>query len=105
MSHTTQVTIMLSDLTNLDIVLGTRELAEFMGVDVGNVLTLTGEEAANMLNNIKFKRHFTPVYRRLIQSLFEVEDFHEEVLTSPIAYFDNTVKSYEGLQVVIRHND
>lgn len=111
MSHTTTLEMTTSSGASVKLILGSRQLAVYANVDVGNQLTLRGEEAANFINRPRVLHDFlNRRERELVVQLFSIEleyqsDFGEEFPTVSGAGVVDDRKFYEHFEVRISHND
>ena len=73
LSNTTVVKISTSTGVRLSFILGSRMLAEYEGVPVGESRHFLGEEGVNFIHRPLFLQHFQDTAQELIKTLFKLE--------------------------------
>lgn len=110
MSHSTKITIQTSNSIELSIIAGSREIASYANVDVGNALVMKGEEAANFLHRPRFMSFFPRKHQDLIKSTFAIEQEYEDEIAPqrPMVSSRDYIcdhKPYEHFSLIIEHFD
>lgn len=102
MSSSTQVTFIFPYLTTLEVVTGTGNLANKLGVGVNKDSTFYGNQAMQIMNGLHVQQELSLFDRSILNLMIDRQLSYERSMTPPLTDVDDS-EAHEGLMLVVRH--